>query len=414
VKALVFGVEPGFEPPPMEAEPEADALVAGLETAPLVLTDAPEPRLVDDDWVVLRSRVTGICGSDRSVVLMDMGCDMSDFSLTAFLSFPQVMGHEVVADVVETGPAVDTVVPGDRIVLQCWLSCRPRGIDPVCPACAAGDYALCWNFTEGRIAPGIHVGNSRDATGGFAELLPAHQSQLIRVPEAISDEVAVLADPFAVSLHTVVRHPPPPGGKAVVWGCGALGVTAVAVLRALHPDVEVAAVALHPAQQQLAAKLGATVFDAHLDAEALVVGLAEWSGGRLHQPWFGLPVAHPGAVDVVYDTIGSPQTIEAALRITRARGTIAVSGVHAAGRFEWSPLYFKEVNLVGSNAFGVEAVRGVRKHAIEHYLDFVESGEIDVASMLTHTFRLEEWKAAFASLVHQDTTGAIKVAFDFR
>jgi threonine dehydrogenase-like Zn-dependent dehydrogenase len=412
VKALVFGVEPGFEPPETDASP--DALLAGLEIAPLVLQDTPDPRLLGPDWVVLRSRLTGICGSDRSVVLMDMGGDMSDFSLTAFLSFPQVMGHEVVAEVVETGPAVDTVAPGDRIVLQCWLSCRPRGIDPVCPACANGDYALCWNFTKGSIAPGIHIGNSRDATGGFAEFLPAHQSQLVPLPADISDEVAVLADPFAVSLHTVVRHPPPTGGRAVVWGAGALGVTSIAVLRALHPDVEVAAVALHPAQQELARKLGAVVFDAHLEPEPLVVALAEWSGGTLHRPWFGLPLAHPGTVDVVYDTIGAPATIEAALRVVRERGKIAVSGVHAAGRFEWSPLYFKEVNLVGSNAFGVEDVRGVRKHAIEHYLDFVETGEIDVSPMLTHTFRLDEWKTAFASLVHQDTTGAIKVAFDFR
>ena len=71
---------------------------------------------------------------------------------------------------------------------------------------------------------------------------------LIPVPDGISDEAAVLADPFAVSLHAIVRHPPPPGGKALVYGAGALGVTSVAALKALYPDVEVAVIARFEAQ----------------------------------------------------------------------------------------------------------------------------------------------------------------------
>ena len=142
----------------------------------------------------------------------------------------------------------------------------------------------------------------------------------IPVPDDVPDEVAVLADPFAVSLHSITRNPPPPGGRALVWGAGALGTCAIAILRALHPDVEVAAVVRHPAQQELARRLGATVLDAALDDEALVVELAEWSGGRLHKPWAGLPLTHPGHIDVCYDTIASPKTIELALRVLAERG----------------------------------------------------------------------------------------------
>jgi threonine dehydrogenase-like Zn-dependent dehydrogenase len=415
VRALVFGVDSGFSPPPTPPDDSIEQrLLHGLASTPMALQELPDPVLPASDWVVLRPRLTGICGSDTKQVFMDMGDDASDFSMTAFISFPQVLGHEVVADVVEVGPRARGLELGQRVVLQCWLSCGPRGITPPCPACAAGDYSLCWSFTDGQLTPGIHVGNSSDATGGFAELLPAHHSMAIPVPDDVSDEVAVLADPFAVSLHAITRHPPPPGGRVLVWGGGALGTAALAILRALYPDVEVAAVVRHPAQQSLARDLGATVLDSALDDEAVVVALAEWSGGRLHTPWAGLPLTHPGHIDVCYDTIASPKTVELALRVIAERGTIVLSGVHAAGRFEWSPWYFKEVRVAGSNAFGIEEVGGVRQHAIEHYLDLTRAGRVDLRPMLTHTFRLEEWRDAFETLAKQHDTGAIKVAFDFR
>jgi threonine dehydrogenase-like Zn-dependent dehydrogenase len=90
------------------------------------------------------------------------------------------------------------------------------------------------------------------------------------------------------------------------------------------------------------------------------------------------------------------------------------SGVHAPERWEWSPLYFKEISWVGSNAFGVEEVDGVRRHGIAHYLRLVEDGRIDMTGMLTHTFRLDQWREAFIALATQADSGAIKVAFDFR
>jgi threonine dehydrogenase-like Zn-dependent dehydrogenase len=417
MRALVFGIPADLNPPAAGTGPDetANPLLRNLAVTPMALTDVDDPKLFGPDWVVLKTRLTGICGSDSKQVFMDAGGDATDFSMTAFITFPQVLGHEVVADVVATGPETDGVAVGQRVLLQCWLSCAPRGIVPVCPACAAGDFSLCWNFTEGRITPGIHTGNSSDGTGGFAELLPAHRSQAIPIPDDVPDEVAVLADPFAVALHSITRQPPPTGGKAIVWGAGALGTAAVAILRAFYPTVDVAVVARTDAQQALARQLGAAlVVPSDLDDESIVTALADWSGGVLRQPWAGLPIAHPGFVDRVYDTIGAPKTLELALRVMAARGVISVTGVHAAGRFEWSPWYFKEVNVVGSNAFGVEEVEGVRKHALEHYLDFVRSGRIDIAPMLTHTFRLDEWRDAFTTIAKQDETGAIKVAFDFR
>jgi threonine dehydrogenase-like Zn-dependent dehydrogenase len=420
MKALVFGVDPDSIPEvetAVEIDRAHDAenpLLEGLAATPMNLIEVEDPKPIGPDWVVLRSRMTGICGSDSKQVFMENAEDEIDNAMTALISFPQVLGHELVATVEEVGPeAAGAVEPGQRVVLNPWLSCGPRGIEPKCPPCQAGDLSLCWNFTDGRLSPGIHTGNAKEATGGFAELVPAHTSMVIPVPEAIPDEVAVLADPFAVSLHAVTRTPPPPGGKAVVFGAGALGTTTTAILRQLYPDVEVATIARWPGQAEMARKLGATVFEPEPRLE-LVEGLARWSGGVLRTPWQSLPFCHPGYVDVVYDTVGKPDTLEIGIRVVKGRGSVVVTGVGASGRFEWAPLSFKEVRLVGSNAFGVEEVDGKRQHGIAHYLDLVQQGRVDVAAMLTHTFRLDEWREAFSTLARQGETGAIKVAFDQR
>ncbi|MBV8161547.1 MAG: alcohol dehydrogenase catalytic domain-containing protein [Acidimicrobiia bacterium] len=411
MKAVVFGIEPGSTPD-VEGR-DGNALLDGLASTPMDLIEVEDPKLIGPDWVVLRSRLTGICGSDTKQVFMENAEEEIDNAMTALISFPQVLGHELVATVEEAGPAARGVEPGQRVVLNPWLSCGPRGIDPPCPACQAGDLSLCWSFAEGRLSPGIHTGNAKEATGGFAELVPAHQSMVIPVPDDVADEVAVLADPFAVSLHAVTRTPPPPGGRAVVYGSGALGTTTTAILRALYPDVEVATIARWPGQAEMAQALGATVLapDPRLE---LVEQLARWSGGVLRSPWQGLPWCHPGHIDVVYDTVGKPETLEVGIRVLKGRGSLVVTGVGAPGRFEWAPLYFKEIRVVGSNAFGMEEIDGRRQHGIAHYLGLVQQGRVDVSKMLTHTFPLDRWREAFSTLARQGETGAIKVAFDQR
>src|SRR5436190_19959088 len=110
----------------------------------------------------------------------------------------------------------------------------------------------------------------------------------------------------------------------------------------------------------------------HEPLEALVEEAAKWSGGVLHGT--GLPMAHPGGIDVVYDTVSKRETLEVSVRLLKARGTLVMAGVHGPARWEWTPLYFKELHWVGSNAFGYEEVDGVRRHGIAHYLDLVADG----------------------------------------
>jgi threonine dehydrogenase-like Zn-dependent dehydrogenase len=376
--------------------------------APIRLREIPDPELPADDWLVLRTRLCGVCGSDTKQVYLNGSYDNP---MTAFISFPQVLGHEVVAAVERVGPAVRTRRPGDRVVLNPWLSCVTRGL-PLCEWCRRGDLAQCLNFRRGAIEPGIHHGNSAQATGGFAPFLPAHESQCIPIPDAVSDEAAVLADPFSVSFHSILHAPPPERGVALVYGCGTLGLCAIAALRALHPGVRVLAVARFVHQGRLAEKLGAHAVLPHAPARKLISAVARETSAEEVQPWRGLPVLN-GGVDVVYDTVGKPDTLEVGLRVTKSRGKISVTGVEAPRRFEWTPLYFKEIAVIGSNAFGVEELAGRRQHAMEWYLELIRTHGVDVTPILTHRFALDDYRAAFLAGHDPDASGAVKMLFRF-
>ena len=408
MKALVFGAPP--DPDAARPEPRDD-LERHLAAQPFGLHSVADPVPSQPGWVLTRPRLAGICGSESKLVLGDFSEGDLDNPMAAFSSLPHVPGHEVVAEVVDTAQGAEGLAPGDRVVLNPWLTCVPRGIDPVCPRCAAGDLSLCWSFTSGALGPAVHIGVGADAPGGWAELMVAHASMLIPIPDSIPDGVAVLADPFAVSLHAVVRHPPPPSGSALVYGAGALGTATVAVLRALYPDVAIAVVARFAAQAALAQALGAELIVDHEPRLGVVEELAAWSGGVLHTPLAGLPMAHPGRIDVVYDTVARPETLEVGVRVLAERGCLVQTGVHTPGRWEHTPVYFKELHLCGSNAFGIEDVEGVRQHAIKHYFDLVTAGRVDISAMLTHRFAIEDWWEALLAIARQDESGAIKVAF---
>jgi threonine dehydrogenase-like Zn-dependent dehydrogenase len=383
--------------------------------SPLRLSEVPDAQVLFPDWVLIKTRLCGICGSDYKQVFIDF--EGIDTPLSTLATFPQVMGHEVVGTVAALGEAVTSLRVGQRVVLNPWLSCAPRGIAPLCDACQEGQYSQCVNFKRGRLAAGIHTGTCRDASGGYAPYLPAHESMAIPVPDAISDDAAVLADPFSVSLHSVLRYPPQPGDIVVVYGCGTLGLCAIEILNKLF-DVRIYAITRFEHQARLAKQLGAIETIAWRPAEDIIARFKDIAGAaELLPPIEGVPALPMllglRGVRVVYNTVGTAESIEVSVRIAGSRSTVVLSGVDTPARFEWSPHYFKEINLAGSNAFGVEEWNGKRQHAMLHYFDMIQHHQIDVTPILTHRFRLDDYKDAFRYNHEQGTHGAVKVVFDF-
>ena len=365
--------------------------------APVRIEDVDELPLPSTDWVRVETTFSGLCGSDVKQILLN---GARDNPLTALVSFPHVLGHEAVGRVAGTG---------ERVVLNPWLSCGPRGIEPPCEGCKAGRYPWCRNFRSGTLPVSIHIGNCAAAAGAHAERFAAHAGQLFAIPGHVSDEAAVLADPVSVSLRSILLAPPPDGLPVLVYGSGTLAFAAVALLRYLYPATPVWAATRPGARAELAGSLGAGAVLSSSPDE-LVGQVARLTDATPLRPWSKRDWLQDGPA-VVYDTIGSTQTVETSLRLLATGGTLVVSGVEPPKRFEWTPLYFKELRVIGSNGFGIEEVGGVAKHAMEHYFDFVAGG-LDVTPVITHRFPLERWDQAVLTVRNSRRTGAVKVLLE--
>ena len=130
------------------------------------LKDIPEPTLPTPEWVKLRTTYCGFCGSDLNLISLHDSPTASPFT-----SFPCVIGHEIVAEVMEVGSRVSLFKPGDRVVINPALGCeRAVSTRPV-PCCRSGRPGSCENFAQGNLPPGMFIGINSGVNGGFAPYL---------------------------------------------------------------------------------------------------------------------------------------------------------------------------------------------------------------------------------------------------
>ncbi|MDH7499247.1 MAG: zinc-binding dehydrogenase, partial [candidate division NC10 bacterium] len=141
--------------------------------------------------------------------------------------------------------------------------------------------------------------------------------------------------------------------------------------------------------------------------------IAEAVGGTLYEPVLGKRVLTGGA-DWVFECVGSDGTIDDALRFTKAGGTMVLVGLAAIPRgIDWTPIWLKELRVVGSFACSTESHGGQPIRTYQLALDLIRQGRLDLSPLLTHRFRLEEYKKALDVLFHKGKSQAVKAAFVF-
>jgi len=378
----------------------------GAGIGPLQLLDAEPPELPGDAWFHLRPLLAGICGSDLALV-----DGRSSRYFEDIVSFPFVPGHEVVG-VLEDGGTDHTgaaLPSGTRAVIEPVLGCAPRHIDPVCTECAAGRTGLCEHTAFGQLAPGLQTGFCTDTGGGWSTAgLVAHASQLHAVPDGLSDEDAVMVEPTACGVHAVLSAGVAAGDTVAVVGAGTLGLTTVAALHhVVRPTTPCTVLvgAKYAVQRKTAEQLGADVV---VPPDQLARAVRRQAGSLV------LAGRLTGGADVVFDCVGSSESLTQALAMVRPRGRVVVVGMPAKVAVDLAPLWHRELTLVGAYAYGAEpaAAGDPPPRTFALAIDLVDRAGL--GSLVSATYPLERYEEAVAHAGAAGRRGAVKVAFDLR
>ena len=370
--------------------------------APLQVQNLPRQSLPANNWIRVRNRLAGVCGSDLHLIYADGDFRIAPAALSDHTRiYP---GHEVVGEVIEVGEDVRQVKVGDRVVLQYGQNCVSQGVQPPCRWCAAGLYSLC---EQGSLSGLGQIG------GGWSEEMLVHESQVFRVPDVLSDEQAALIEPSAVALHAVLHRLPQPGEQVLIVGAGSIGLLVLQVVRALAPEARVSVLARHPFQVEQATRLGAEHIiypeDAYRDVQ-------QATGAKLYKGMLGNTMLL-GGYDVIYDTIGTKRTIQDALRWTRAGGAVVLIGVNLHFvRIDLTPIWYQEISLIGSLSHGIEQWPvGSQDHFSSFAIvaEMIEQGLLHPEKLITHHFALTNFPEALATAAGKARTRAIKVVFDY-
>lgn len=372
--------------------------------APVQVREVPEPELPGPDWVKVRPRLAGLCGSDLSIIK----CKES-LTLQPFASYPFVLGHEVCAEITELGPDVEGFEVGERVAIMPFLACRERGIEPPCRLCAQGRKQLCENFTAGKLAPGMFEGSNADIPGFLSERSVAPSYNLVKVPERVSDENVVMVEPFSTCLHMVIANDVQPGETLLVFGCGVMGLCTIAALRALHPECRVLAVEPDPFHAGLARDMGAEEV-VKPGGRQFYRRIAELTGAKMHTPLAADPLLI-GGVDRVFDAVGNTRTVQASFRILANGGFYNLLGIAPIGRVDWTPVWLKELTIRGIYGSQYERWQGATVSDFEIAIRLMEEGKVDLTHLVTHRFRLDQYRQALEVALDKGRHRAVKIAF---
>ncbi len=383
----------------------------GAKVAPLRLVDAEAPDLPGQGWHRVAPVLSGICGSDLATL-----DGRSSRYFEPLVSFPFVPGHEVVGTIEAPAGAADgtPLAAGSRVVIQPVLGCKARGIEPPCSSCAAGHTGDCEHVAFGHLSPGIQTGFCSDTGGGWSTAgLVAHESQLYAVPEHLSDADAVTVEPVACALHAVLAAELRDDQVVAVLGAGTLGLATVAALSHLGSQgfVPVPRALLVGAryanQRTLASELGAS---AALSPDQLPQAVRRHSRSMAMGGPSGRRLT--GGADVVFDCVGSAESIGQSLAMVRPRGTVVLVGMPGRVSVDLASLWHREVRLVGAYAYGTETVRKKQRTTFSLAIDTVAA--MGTGRLVSATYPLDRFEEAIAHAGAAGPRGAVKIAFDLR
>jgi threonine dehydrogenase-like Zn-dependent dehydrogenase len=368
--------------------------------SPVGFGEFEDQRLPGKGWVRVENILSGICGTDVSMFFVKAH---PSISIAALPGVPRVfLGHEIIGRVVETGEGVTELSAGDRVTMQSYLPCCfMKEIEPPCDSCRNGNYNTCENFSVGELP--VNLG------AGFADRFIAHQSQLVKVPDEISDEDAVLIEPAAVSLHAVLKRPPKDDENILVIGAGTIGLNVIQFSKIISPGCRIFLMEKIDFKKDFALRLGA---DQLLEGDPYSE-VAGATGGKLYRGPLGNSNIL-GGFDLIYDCVGHSRTIHDSLRWLKARGDYVMIGNQLTPvSFDQTPIWHQELRIIGVNSHGAEEFNGRKTSSFELVMEMIQSGKVKLDHFITHRFPLNEYRKVFRFL-RNASDQIVKVVFEMK
>ncbi|MDZ7373340.1 MAG: alcohol dehydrogenase catalytic domain-containing protein [candidate division KSB1 bacterium] len=314
------------------------------------------------DDVVLKVVACGVCGTDLHLFHGEIPLARP----------PVVLGHEIFAEVVEVGPGVDDLRPGQRVAVDPVIPCGR------CEFCQSGRPNLCPHQRN----MGYHV------AGGYCQYTKASRDRLYPLSQSVGLKGGILVETLACVVRGYDRLQPAAGSRVLVVGAGTVGLLWAQLLQGAEA-CEVVQVDLVPERAEVARKLGAH--------HALAV-----EEGKLRE-CLG-PLAQ-GGFDVVIDATGNPRAVEEGIELVRPGGKMMVFGVcpeHATVRVRPYKLFVDEISILSSK---------MPPYAFPEAVRLIEAGKIDAETIVSHVLPLADLPEAFA-LFEKGKDKALKIAID--
>ncbi len=301
-----------------------------------------------------RSVLAGLCGSDLHPF----------FGRESGLDPGTVMGHELVGEIVELGPAAASVFSvGDRVFAPFSTNCGS------CFYCQRGLTSRC---LESQLFGWIQDGKGLNGCQSELVRVPLADATLMKVPDGVSDEQALLlGDNFSTGFFCADLAKMKMGGSCAVIGCGTVGLLSIVAAKTMGAD-EIFAVDMVEHRLAVAESLGATP----IVAEKAYDVISQATDGR--------------GVDAVMELVGLPLAQMLAYRLVRPGGIMSVIGCHCTSNFAFSPVQAYDKNLTYKTG------RCPARHYMDRLMPDLVAGKYDqIGDFVSHRFGIEDCVEAY-------------------
>ncbi|MGC8890142.1 MAG: NAD(P)-dependent alcohol dehydrogenase [bacterium] len=306
--------------------------------------EIPKPK---EDEVLVRIKSVGVCGSDIHYY--------NEGRIGSFVvEKPIILGHESSGEVVEVGSKVKSLKVGDRVALEPGIPCRK------CNYCKTGRYNLC---------PDVVFMATPPVDGAFAEYVVHPEDFAFKLPDNVSYDEGALMEPLSVGIYASNRARVRPGNSVLIFGAGPIGLVTLQSAKAYGAE-NVIVVDINDFRLSKAKELG-----------------ADYTINSKIENLERIKEIFPDGLDIVFDASGNSSVIRETTRFAKRGGKIVFIGLASE---DYIGLNINEITSKELDLLGIFRYANVYKKAI----DLVAKGKIDLKTLVTHHFPLEQTQEA--------------------